>query len=309
MKKSNVIKNIFNKNSLKAITLGLGTTFATTAPILNAGCNVFLPFDEEQKEENLNFITTCLGEENSGLKIYISASLGDGTFDENQKTRMGNIVSKYEKYNKNEVSNFEKSLVDYNTKNYFSSYLNGVKQIEYNAENIKNVDKIFEAIYNQSAYIYTDLEKSLETPEERTKFCYLFEAIAIESYHTGFDIGSAPSVNYRIKKETEITDKLEILCGMTNVKNDMHQNNCAEIVKEFKPLLKTAVANLNQTKGLNITEENALQLINITISANSIQSARNSLPIYYGYRFVDTTLNTAMEKSINSMEQNTEKTF
>ena len=164
--------------------------------------------------------------------------------------------------------------MDENTKNYFSTYLNAVQQNTYNNANF---DQVIETNYNNGAYIYNDIISAIPLTdtygmknEDKVKFAYGFEAMSNYAYGKSLSLDTTMGNNYSNRMQN-IIDMLEAY-GMTDLTQDVGDNKCTKIANEVNRVLGIAVTNLNAERGTNITVEQMQQLMNITMTAKSMEN-------------------------------------
>ncbi|MBR1403323.1 MAG: hypothetical protein IJ558_04030 [Treponema sp.] len=255
-------------------------------------------------------VLKTIGDANSGFTFY-GFEKGGFTYTGNIVTDTNYYLGKYQNHVNELVNNLNNSL-DENTKNYFSSYLNAVQQNTYNNANL---DQVIETNYNNGAYIYNDIISAIPLTdtygmknEDKVKFAYGFEAMSNYAYGKSYSLDTTMSNKYSNKMKS-VRAMLESY-GMTNLTQDIGDNKCTKIASEVNRILGIAVTNLNSQRGINVSVEQLQQLMNITMTAKSMENIhdihKDVAALGHNSCGIKLTLDSTMENTaINSLSAST----
>lgn len=260
----------------------------------------------DPKPEEYTFYTENLGCENSGINIYKWYQDGVDKLGLDGAAYRNKAVTKYGAYINQQVNALNKSLnnSDDATKNYLKTYINGLKQNTYTGDNL---NQSFDTVYNGASYIFTDLIEASESKQDGIDLCYSFELAANKAYvKSGLDGDKIlntynDKIDHAARKLTYGTSNM----SRSDVETDIAHNNCGEIVTLLKNQLIKAALRLNAQKGLNLTFDQVVQIVNLTISARSIHCMHD----YYklsSENYLD--LENNMENAIKTLTNQTDLT-
>lgn len=285
MEKLSKFKDVFNRENLKkgVKIMALGTVLALT-PMAFTGCQQPTGGEEQTptviptptpdpNPEEYTFYTENLGYGNSGISIYKWYQRGVDQLGIDGAAYRNKAVNKYGAYINQQVDTLNELLSnsDDATKNYLKTYIDGLMQNTYTGDNL---DQTFDTVYNGASYIFTDLIEASEYYEDGIDICFSLEAISNEAYiKSGLDSNNIRNT-YNDKVNRVAGDFAYGTTGMskTDAERDIKGNNCGEIITLLKNQLINAALRLNTQKGLNLTFDQVVQIVNITISARSMHS-------------------------------------
>ena len=218
--------------------------------------------EQKPTETKYTFYTQKLGNEN-GYTLY-------NWFNNAQDTPGHTndfFVQRYEAYIKGLVEQYEKQS-DENTKQYLKPAFDIIKQNNYTYNNIADTAK---SNYNAFSYVLQDYVRMLPDEDKQYEFYCSFETLAAEAYKYGTDLGKdmmtdSMDDSYQFKKQGLI-NLLENYMT-TDVRKDIENNNCTEVVKMFNQTSQIATENLKEQQNINLDN---IALINIMLPSKVMQ--------------------------------------
>ena len=197
-----------------------------------------------------------------------------------QPKTMVNDVNKYlgkaETYIKGLVDEFDQSLDNRPAaKAYFQPYITELKNNDcYTVEKINhysNLDPLIIINSSSGNYIFEDIIRNLDNSPERLDFYYAYSTLASEAFREGYgkDFNSYPDVptSYKRKRE-DVAYYWD--CGF-DLDNDIDNNNCQQVTDKLHAMTTKAANNM----GNDITTDDLRQVINLSLTANSMMSLHN----------------------------------
>ena len=262
--------------------------------------------EQTDVEPDYNYETIELGGENSGLTILKWCKESEfKNYPEYEDKNITDALKKQKAYLNVQITKLDElTKDDAATKNYLGLYTDKVKSLDFTAEKF---DSTVESVYNDGHGIYEDLIMALPSREDRLKLATIFSIFFYESLGRGgskyLDVGYNERMNYAVKylKWGGMTDTDHWL-------NDVQNNNCAELFNEFKLALTTAINNLNKKNGMRLTVEEVITMMNVTGSAQSMNSLHKILPNHKQHGLamdLDSTMRSAIDRSASRSAEST----
>jgi|GEM_PF-6140466 len=244
-------------------------------------------------------------------------AIGNGNYilhnfiGENDKLTAENIVAgtnhylgKAETYLKDFASNWNESMADRPAaQNYFANLITAVQND--NSFNTSGFDEAVSIMSANAKPYFVDIVKNLDDIGYRNAFYYCYRILANESYKEG--LGS-----YRQYSSSQMdaynTEKELIVNGFTGLDYDSEygEGNFIQTATIMDAVLDNAVTNMNNNgQGINMKVEDLRQLINLSITTNSLAAMHDvtKYNLQHNQCSMSLGINVAISNAITETQQ------
>ena len=292
----------FLKNLKKGIQIGVLGTALTAGGIMGVGCANASDGDTKDNQIVTNPGNTGNNQQTGGHtsnskydtpydktlgngNYFIHSFIGDkdGISYNTALEDVNHYVGLGETYINDLTNNFNRSLngrtgaQDYF--NFFTGLMNNDSYFQINTQNpASTIDLTTTTISRACEPIMADIVKNLNTPAERGIFMVAYDVMFNEAYKLGMgnfrNTGNKMMDEYQDRKDyNKLKWDNSILTGsLFDLNNDIDNNNCREVTNLTDQLLDTAVTNMNNRNGYNITAADLRQVINMSLTTKSLMA-------------------------------------